>query len=380
MGDALASKGRAVTDLHHPGSEDHGQRDTRLRRAVLAVDPGELRSVLAGAPRPVQESLARAARTPVPVLLRLRSTRALSRIQDPLLVSTLAALVSDQCLEAVRAHLGDHADDPDRPELLAALEVALEVPFTPETITVMLALVASGGGAAADVCDELLDADPRFNINDPAPVDPPASTNPSDSRRRTGPGAAQREARRARKAEEAERRRRERARAAAAAERTRAAQKEAHTRVAPPAPEGPEPVDVDHDGAGHGHASDLEMRRLPQLSESDARRFDVDGPLVGSIVIAEVRFDAEDPSHPDLVSKWRPVVVIGESRTHLLVRAGYSVGGFKTRTWKSYELRDWADAGLHERTWIEAKPHRIPRRKTADRVGRLSARDWNSLW
>lgn len=377
MSDALVSSGRASARVHERGSEDQSRRDARLRNAILAVDPSDLRRALAGAPRPVQEELAKGARTPVPVLLRMGSNRPLARIKDPILVATLAELLSDECLDAVRAQLGARADDPDRSEILTALDVIGTGPFSPQVTAVMLASVAAGDAAAADVCDEILDIDPRFRIPDASPAQCPAPAAPSIAKGKRAADAAQRQARRERRAEVVERRRVERLRAAAAADQLRAARKRGQVAGLPP---DPAPVDKVPDDAGHADAPALEMRRRPQVSESDAHRFDVEGPLVGSVVIAEVRFDAEDPKRPDLVSKWRPVVVIGESRTHLLVRAGYSVGGFKTRTWKSYELRDWAEAGLRERTWIEAKPRRIPRYKTTDPLGTLSARDWNSLW
>ncbi|HLH29495.1 MAG TPA: hypothetical protein VKW77_11285, partial [Acidimicrobiales bacterium] len=78
--------------------------------------------------------------------------------------------------------------------------------------------------------------------------------------------------------------------------------------------------------------------------------------------------------------KLRPCVVVGVATGELLVRAGYSAGGRKSRDWTSVELRDWRKAGLDQPTWIGAETVRLPRPELTTPPRRLSVDDWNALW
>ncbi|MBV8463012.1 MAG: hypothetical protein JO368_06950, partial [Acidimicrobiales bacterium] len=139
---------------------------------------------------------------------------------------------------------------------------------------------------------------------------------------------------------------------------------------------------------------------------------DPDHPLVGSLVFLWVPFTADrddegDPETLDDVAvspegptddakstdpvalvdpvapaegKRRPCVVIGVSDDELLVRAGYSEGGRRSREWTSVALRNWRQVGLEQPTWIGADNLRLPRPDLSPPHPRLTIDDWNALW
>ncbi len=93
--------------------------------------------------------------------------------------------------------------------------------------------------------------------------------------------------------------------------------------------------------------------RRAALSPVQEEEFDRDDPWVAGVVFAWVPFDAAEPDQPGIDGKVRPCVVVAGSPTHLLVRAGYSEGGVKSRDWKSVALRHWRPAGFDQPTWID---------------------------
>lgn len=116
------------------------------------------------------------------------------------------------------------------------------------------------------------------------------------------------------------------------------------------------------------------------LTPSQAHEFDRDDPWAGGVVFAWVPFDPTDPDRPELEGKSRRCVVVAGSRTHLLVRAGYSEGGMKSHDWKSVPLRHWKRAGFDQPTWVDSEPLRVVRPTEGGPVGWLASDDWDALW
>ena len=119
--------------------------------------------------------------------------------------------------------------------------------------------------------------------------------------------------------------------------------------------------------------------RRATLTPAEETEFDRDDPWVTGVVYAWVPFDSVDPGHPDLDGKTRPCVVVAGSATHLLVRAGYSESGVKSRDWKSVPVGHWRRAGFSQPTWIDVETVRIERPEGAP-LGWLETEDWNALW
>lgn len=141
-------------------------RNRRLRAAVVAAPPDALRKATSAISEDVIRALPGPARPLANQLRRSDDPASLLRkLPQPMLVSVLADVLSDDCLTATREALGDAADDPTREQLDAALDVVLES-FDVATVRVMLAEVASGDAEASDTCDAILEEDERFALPD----------------------------------------------------------------------------------------------------------------------------------------------------------------------------------------------------------------------
>jgi len=90
-----------------------------------------------------------------------RSGTALQQPQYRPTTPLVAEALSEQCMDAVVAALGDAADEPDRQQVLEALE-EVQDRFPASTVALMLAYVSVTDMVAADVCDEILASDERF--------------------------------------------------------------------------------------------------------------------------------------------------------------------------------------------------------------------------
>ena len=347
-------------------------REAMLLAALDRVDPRSLRDSLqvVSDPRfPISKPIANA-------LAALRKHRdpksVLGRAQYRAALPYAAAVYAEPCLAAVIEALGDAADDPTREQLLEALD-GLGDEYDDVTVTVMLASVADGDMAASDLCFTLLDTEERFGLTGWHAFERP--TAPAEvATRDPGPAGTteeQRRARRARKQQEAEARRRKAEATARAAEQVRQARKKERAAAdrpsAPAGPEAPAPV-----------LPSLGRRRAV-LTPLEEEEFDRQDPWAAGVVLAWVPFDADDPDQPGVDGKVRPCVVIAGSDTHVLVRAGYSAGGVKSRDWKSHPVRHWRRSGFDEPTWIDVIAVRVPRPEEGP-TGYLEPDDWNSLW
>jgi len=346
-------------------------REAMLQAALARVDVQQLRESLQAVadPRfPISKPIVNA-------LAALRKHRdplsVLGRAQYRAALPYAAAVLVEPCLAAVIESLGDHADDPTREQLLAAID-AVGDDYDDVTLAVMLASVADGDMAASDLCFALLDSEERFGLTDWARYERTES-EPAESKAPVGVSAEQREARRAKKQRDAEERRRVAESKARAAEQVRQARKRERAAasehrpesVGADRPEAPIPPSLGH--------------RRALLTPVEAEEFDADDPWTTGVILAWVRFDGVDPDEPELDGKVRPCVVIAGSATHLLVRAGYSEGGVKSRDWKSVPLRHWRRSGFDQPTWIDVVAVRVPRPE-AGPTGWLEPDDWNALW
>jgi len=287
----------------------------------------------------------------------------------------LAAVAADACLAQTVEALGEHSDDPTRDQLLNALE-EVRGAFPDVIVGVMLASVADADMPASDLCFEVAATDERFGLTDWAEGgggSEGGGTAPGPRRDRvTTP--EQREARRLKKQRDAEERRRKLDAARRAGEQVRRARKQERSSAGQVAAAGGR-----SDPSGPtGTAARLNRRAsLTPLQEDE---FDRDDPWAGGVVFAWVPFDSIDPDRPELDGKSRRCVVVAGSPTHLLVRAGYSEGGMKSRDWKSVPLRHWKRAGFDQPTWVDSEPLRVTRPTEGGPVGWLSSEDWNALW
>lgn len=357
-----------------PTEDEATARVDRFLDALFALDAAVLRDGVRGLPKAAGAPLHKAASTPFPALGRMSDPKpALRRVKDLVLLGAVADSCAQACLEVTLDLLGDAADDPTIEQLRSIIPPISEQ-FPAPIVRLMFASVAISRAPAADKCDEILVVDlPAVETADEAADAEAASTSP-DTETAPGPTAHQasdevRAARRARRHAQQEERRKQqeaRARGEQALREAKRARPTTTTNDATDAVTSPVVTHV--------------TRRDAQLTPEQAKDFDTDDELAGSVVIALVPFDAAPPAEPGPQQKRRPCIVIGTSSSHLLVRPCYSEGGSQSRRWQSHPLRDWVAAGLDRATYVEDEVRAIARLDAGEVLGRITAEDWNALW
>jgi hypothetical protein len=368
------------------GGITDSDRATLVRAAVARVGRDEMKTALARTNDPSFQA-------PKAVINALNALR---KHRDPADVVTkppyraalpyVAAIVADDCLTRTIEVLGEHSDEPTRDQLLAALQ-KIGDSFSAVTVAVMLASVADSQMPASDLCFELATTDETYGLTGWATeevADAPTAGNRST--REVTP--EQREARRAKKQRDAEARRKKLEAARRAGEQVRRARKTERSGGVGgpgggPGPEGGPGPDGGASGSradGRGVTVAPHLTRRAALTPVQEEEFDRDDPWVAAVVFVWVPFDSVDPDQPELDGKSRRCVVVAGSSTELLVRAGFSEGGMKSRDWKSVPLDHWKQAGFDQPTWIESELRQVPRPTEGGPVGWLSPEDWNALW
>jgi len=141
--------------------------DSRMERLLRAIawvgDPAVSRS-LRNFPDATLAAQPPVVRTALQALRRKRDpTRFIAQPQYRRISPLVAEAVSEECLDAVVAALGDAADHPDREHLDGAL-AKVTGHFSTSVIALMLAYVAVTDMAASDLCDEILESDDTFVV------------------------------------------------------------------------------------------------------------------------------------------------------------------------------------------------------------------------
>jgi hypothetical protein len=137
-------------------------RMERLLQILLWVGDADVARGLRSLPVTEFDTQPVAIRTALRALRRKRDpATALQQPQYRPTTPLVAEALSEQCMDAVVAALGDAADEPDRQQVLEALE-EVQDRFPASTVALMLAYVSVTDMVAADVCDEILASDERF--------------------------------------------------------------------------------------------------------------------------------------------------------------------------------------------------------------------------
>jgi hypothetical protein len=351
-------------------------RATMVQAALTRLGRDELRDALALTTDP-RFQVPKAVGNAINALRKHRDPSAMvGKVQYRAALFYVAAAASDACLTRIIEVLGDASDDPSREQLLAAID-ALEGEFTLTTVAVMLASVAGADMPSSDLCFDLLASSDRFGLTDWAATDAGQVAQPKESQPSGGTTPEQREARRAKKHRDAEDRRRKLEAARKAGEELRRARKKdrsAGLEASSPAPAQPRSSSA---------SAAPRLTRRAHLTPDQEAEFDRDDAWVAGVVFAWVAFDPADPggqADGGERGKIRPCVVVAGSTTHLLVRAGFSEGGVKSRDWKAVPLAHWRRSGFGRPTWIDIDVIRVPRDEVEAPVGWLSGEDWNALW
>ncbi|NNN08519.1 MAG: hypothetical protein HKL85_04920 [Acidimicrobiaceae bacterium] len=278
-------------------------------------------------------------------------------------VSGLLELLAMEPLEKVIEALGEHAETPTYDELLAAITTLRGASLSEDELVAVLAFAIGHDFPAAPHCRRILGEDetlalPEIEVSighasilSPKVVDETV-----------------REQRRARREEEKVRKQAQAAKAKADKSGPKSkVEKKKHT-----------PSTTVTGVTAHNAtllASALEVtRRAVALTPAEAAVYDATHPLAGWVVTTEVPFDDVDPIIPEQQSKIRPAVVVAASNEGLLVRGIYT-NASPTRSLFS----PWRRMGLDHVSYIEVTRSVVSAQAEVNRLGALSAEEWNAL-
>ena len=320
------------------------------RRALLRLAPEVVLETVDGLDLRAHTKVSAVIGVPLKRLQQGRDVRTFALSAPATAVRTLLELVSNDALERVVTQLGDHAESPTYDELVAALEALLAQGMSDDEVVSVLAVAIAEEFPAGAHCRRLLVERDDWRLAALPERDVPALSSPRTPRPEI------KEQRKAR----------------------REAQKQRKKPQSPPRPvkakrPAPAPaIEVSSDVEVPGPAP----RRRYRLTPRELERFNADHPLVGSLVIVEVPFDAIDPETPEVRAKDRPALVIAASSHELLVRAIYS-NPSPTRSL----FRPWRRVGLDHHSYLDDDRVEVSVASLGalTSLGTLSDEEWNEL-
>jgi len=267
-------------------------------------------------------------------------------------VKALLEFVSNAALERVVVQLGENADSPSYDELVVALDALVAQGMSDDEVVSVLAVAICEEFPASGHCRRLLVERERWSL----PALPEREVFAPASPRTPRPEI--KEQRKAR----------------------REAQKQRKKPQSPPRPvkvKSPSPASPANALATSAVAATAPApRRHYRLTPRELERFNAEHPLVGSVVIVEVPFDAVDPEMPEVHSKERPALVVAASSKELLVRAIYS-NPSATRSL----FGPWRRLGLSHHSYLDDARVELPvdSGSLGASIGVLSDDEWNEL-
>lgn len=326
-----------------------------LRRGLLKIDAATVLATVDALDLRASTKVSAVVGMPLRGLQQRRDVGAFAASAPLPAVRALMELLAMTPLEKIVETLGENAESPSYEELTAAVDRVLAAGLTDDDVVAVLAYAVGEEFPAAPHCRRLLDEREAWHLPTLPEVAPTGSLLASHE-----VDPAIREQRRARREEE-----RRRKRSAPSTRPPRPAR--AKGEKTPPRPSSPatpaEPV------------TEIERRRQI-LTPLEQERFRADHPLVGTVVLVEVPFDAVDPETPEQRAKARPALVVAASDSGALVRGVYS-NPSPTRT----VFSPWRRVGLDHVSYID--DHRVAvawsESSEVERLGRLTDEEWNAV-
>jgi hypothetical protein len=259
-------------------------------------------------------------------------------------------------LEKIIGLLGDHADSPNYEQLSAAVDEMLATGSTNDEVIAVLAFAVGDAFPAAPNCRRLFAQREEFALPELPEVAAPSVL--------AAPREVSAEIREQRKNRREEEKRRKKSASTARPQRTTRPKN-----VAPPRSE-PSPTTT-------AIAEVPEVRRRALLTPLESTRFDDEHPLVGTVLVVDVVFDAQDPEQPEVTSKERPALVVAVSNEALLVRAVYS-NPSPTRSL----FGPWRRVGLDHVSYIDDVRVIVASEQPEafHRLATLTTPEWNTLF
>jgi hypothetical protein len=117
------------------------------------------------------------------------------------------------------------------------------------------------------------------------------------------------------------------------------------------------------------------VRRRIIFTPVEQRQFDTNSPLVGTVVLVDIPFDAIDPNEPERKSKIRPALVVASSPDALLVLGIYSNPSPSRQL-----FQPWRRLGLKISYLSDARITLGVNPLGVEKIGKLSDEEWNALF
>lgn len=325
-----------------------------VRRAVLTIDPTYTLRVVDGLDLRAHAKVSAVVGVPLRQLQQRRDVVAFATTAPPAALRALIELMALAPLERIVTLLGDHAESPTFDELEAALDALVAAGSTRDDALAVLSFAVCEAFPAAPHCRRILAERAEFAL---APLPEVAVTSPLAPPHEVTPEV--REQRRLRRDEEKRRRK-----ANATGRPPRGAKPKS---LAPPVPSAAVAAPATLAVAG---------RRPVILTPLERSRVDPEHPLVGTVIVVDVPFDAHDPVRSEVASKERPAVVVAASELELLVRPIYSHPS-PTRS----VFTPWRRVGLDHVSYIDVSRVGVARSDSSalHQLGRLTTSEWNAL-
>ncbi len=327
-----------------------------VRRAFLKIDPATTLQAVDSLDLRAHAKVSAVVGVPLRQLQQRRDVEAFATTAPILALKGLLELLVTAPLEAIIALLGDHAETPTYEQMVIAVDAFLAEGGSVDDAIGVLAFAVGESFAAAPHCRRLLEEREDFLL----PVLPESSA-PSvlAAPREVSPEI--REQRRARREEEKRR-------------------KKASSPSRPPRPtkmKGGSPKQVDAVVKPAVSApTPVEERRPLLLTPLELSRFDAAHPLVGTVVVVTVPFDATDPEQPEVTSKDRPALVVAASSEELLVRPLYSSPSPSRSI-----FQPWRRLGLDHVSYVDDTRVSVANGGAGSltQLGSITTPEWNAL-
>jgi hypothetical protein len=326
-----------------------------MRRALLRVDDNRVLTALDRLNFKATHKVSAVVGMPLRSLQQKRDVSTFATGAPITAVRAMLELLALEPLEKIVDLLGDHADSPTLEQLSEAVDRALDDGLSDDDVVAVLAFAVGEEFPAAAQCRQLLEERPGFAL--------PALPETHSSASLLVPKEVDdevREQRRRRRAEEKRKKSQSTSRAARPV-KVKRADKASPKDVSSPS-EAPAVVEI--------------ARRRFMFTPGELETYDPAHPLVGTVVLADVPFDAVDPLVPEQRSKIRPVLVVAASTRSLLV-----LGIYSNPSPSRILFQPWRRLGLAHVSYVATERVSVPATlDTLDKVGRLSDEEWNSLF
>jgi hypothetical protein len=327
-----------------------------MRAALLKIDPATVLEKVDTLDLRAHARVSAVIGVPLRQLQQRRDVTAFATTAPVAAIRATLELLAMSPLETVIGLLGDHAESPTYEQLAGAIDEYLTGGATTDEVVAVLAYAVGESYPAAPHCRRLLDEREEFAL----PLLPEVAA-PSVLAAPREVSAELREQRRARREEEKRR-------------------KKPGSPSRPPRPAKTKPASPPR---GETPSMDtavttpppLERRRL-LLTPLESSRFDVNHPLVGTVLLADIPFDAVDPDQPETMSKERPALVVAASKDEALVRPIYS-----NQSPSRSVFQPWRRIGLDHVSFIDDARVSVSLASTELQrsLAQLTIEEWNAI-